>query len=40
MPLEEGTKALKIAALSPEVINKFLDPDDIPAISRERPHGR
>lgn len=40
MPLEEGTKALKTAAMSPELIHKLLDPNDIPAASREMPHRR
>ena len=40
MPLEEGTKALKTAAMSPELIHKLLDPNDSPATSREMPHRR
>lgn len=40
MPLEEGTKALKTAAMSPELIHKLLDSNDIPAASREMPHRR
>lgn len=36
----EGTKALKTAAVSPELIRKLLDPNEIPATSREMPHRR